>query len=48
MLGLVIHNHPHRTARTSGENLFVVLLVMASRAHALGLGGRALDQQLAA
>jgi hypothetical protein len=30
MLGFVIQNHPHRSgANLGGENLFVVLLVMA-------------------
>ena len=28
-LALVIHNHPHRTAQTSEENLFLVVLIMA-------------------
>ena len=29
VLAFVIHNQPRRTARSSGENLFVVLLVIA-------------------
>jgi len=51
VLALVIQNHPHRTGASSGQNLFVVLFVIAPPSQELEpttILGRFIFPQIAA